>query len=118
MGSQPCGSCARLCVALCGGGGSRPTLALTFISGHVAVFTAPLPFARGSDRGYSSRFNIYASSVSRSGSVCVISSAIGGDNRLVSGDIRGLASGGGRAEESTSHSASGAAFGPCPRVTS
>ena len=25
-------------------------------------------------------------------------------------------SGGGRAEESTSHSASGAAFGPCPRV--
>ena len=27
-------------------------------------------------------------------------------------------SGGGRAEESTSHSASGAAFGPCPRVTS
>ena len=61
----------------------------------MVALTAPLPFARGSDRGYSSRFNIYASSVSRSGSVCVISSATGGGiiNGLISGDIRGLGSG-------------------------
>ena len=93
VGSRPCGSCARLRVALRGEEESRPALALTFILGHVAVFTAPLPFARDSDGGCSNRSDIHASSVSGSGSVRVISSAISSDSRLVSGDISGLGSG-------------------------
>ena len=38
---------------------SRPALALTFIFGHVAVLTAPLPFARDSDGGCSNRAAIH-----------------------------------------------------------
>ena len=38
---------------------SCPTLALAFISDHVAVLTAPLPFARGSDGGSANRVVIH-----------------------------------------------------------
>ena len=61
-------------------------LTLTFILGHVAAATASLPLACDSDGGCSNRSDIHASSVSGSGSVRVISSAIGGDNRLVRGN--------------------------------
>ena len=59
VGKRPCRSRAGLRVAMCCEEESRPTLALTFISGLSVVLTAHLPFACGSDGGCSNRAVIH-----------------------------------------------------------